>query len=541
MRKSTIVLRFIPALVIVCLMIVLISVSRSNDTSADTMRLSMHEGTVTVIGPSNMSQNISDNMEILSGNHIVTDLSSYAWINLDDTKLVKMDALSEIQITKDNKDLTVDVLSGKIFLDVSKHLKNDESLTICTSNTSVSIVGTSVEVSVYDGKTQILCLDGKIKGFAIDEKSGQNTPIEIAGGKIVSVENTGSGLNIESNTATKEDISGFAKLQIAQDPVLKKRIVNAMGTEGDIDLNEATASLQQDTIRQTAEVEANAKAEQAAINTTPSKEEASSDDSAKTPTPDIGENATPISAPVTIPPAPGAASPQNDDYDDDDDEEKIHIHAWVLVETQKEATCVEEGAVLYKCQTCLETKTDVVATIAHSFTEGSTTRIVEGESSYNCTEIEIGEYRYCSSCKQEIEVSRYQKYTSHDLHYEDQDTVHATCNSDTKITYHCRNQLDANRECTYNETRIIEDERPDHILGEEQSSSNPNHCKMQVCSVCDFTVYTEHVKGDEDTLPTTYNGTQYIKCKNCEKYAEYAWDESSGKYIFSDNWTASVP
>ena len=107
--------------------------------SAATIRLSKTSGTVSVSKSSGKSLTLMNNMRLYNGYHVTTK----AWINLDDTKLVKEDVSSEIEVRKSGKNLEVNICSGNVFFNVSEKLEEDESLNISTSTMIVGIRGTA--------------------------------------------------------------------------------------------------------------------------------------------------------------------------------------------------------------------------------------------------------------------------------------------------------------------------------------------------------------------------------------------------------------
>lgn len=62
-----------------------------NDTTAATIRLIRTEGTVAVSDDAWKEVPLLENLGLHSGYGVGTSPESYAWINLDDTKLTKMD------------------------------------------------------------------------------------------------------------------------------------------------------------------------------------------------------------------------------------------------------------------------------------------------------------------------------------------------------------------------------------------------------------------------------------------------------------------
>lgn len=115
------------------------------DTAAN-MQLSKTTGTVTVTNASARTLSVKENMRLYNGYTVETAAASYAWINLDNAKLVKLDACSKVEIRKSGKKLEVLLKSGSIYGDVSQPLESDESMNIRTSTAIVGIRGTKFQV-----------------------------------------------------------------------------------------------------------------------------------------------------------------------------------------------------------------------------------------------------------------------------------------------------------------------------------------------------------------------------------------------------------
>ena len=109
---------------------------------AATMHLRKIEGTVGVSDDGGQAVEPREELGLFSGYGVDTQSESYAWIDLDDVKLVKMDQDSEIGITKEDKQLEVEVKTGSLFFNVTQPLADDETMTIRTSTMAVGIRGT---------------------------------------------------------------------------------------------------------------------------------------------------------------------------------------------------------------------------------------------------------------------------------------------------------------------------------------------------------------------------------------------------------------
>ena len=402
-----------------------VPVQAAESVATGGMRLSKAQGTVAVFDTANKPQKAINNMKLPNGYNVATSAGSYAWISLDDTKLVKMDALSNVKVASTGKNYVVDVASGKAFLDVSKNLEKDESLIIRTPSVVASInKGTAAEIRVENGNATIVALDGKIDCVVIDMATGKLKSVEVLSGKMVEVKPTVYKTKVATKTAKKDDISGFSKLQIAQDSVLKDRIIKASGSKiGNISVAEAVTSASQDMTRQAAEVIAMAnksgKDVQSVINTV-----VGADISAKS-----------LESAVTV---ASSASGSGSTDSGSSTSKPVHTHSWDEGVDTKAATCVDNGIRTLTCTGCHQTKEETIPKLGHTFDDNYTH--VESERNtdgkvYNCEEINLVTYKRCKVCQSE-EVKKEKKYPVHVFGVE----YEGTSNGDGTITYRCQNR-----------------------------------------------------------------------------------------------------
>ena len=427
--------------IILSLLATTVPAQAAEGTAAQGMRLSKAQGIVAVFDSVNKPQKAISNMKLLSGNNIATSASSYAWINLDDTKLVKMDALSNVKVASTGKNHVVDVTLGKAFFDISKDLEKDESLIIRTAGVAASInKGTFAEISVENGNTTIVALDGKIDCVVADVATGKLKSVEALAGKKVEVKPTASGISVATKPAKKSDISGFSKLQIAQDSVLKDRIIKASGSKiGNISVVEAVTSVSQDMVSQATEVIAMAnesgKDVQSVINAMVGA--------------DISANTLENVGTVTqsAPSSATSSDSSNGSTDSGSSTSKpVHTHSWDEGEVTKAATCVENGIRTLTCTGCHQTKEETIPA-AHTF-DDSKTRVddVRDGIVYQCSEINKVTYKWCEVCQSYVKVKEENKYPNHVF-------VEVGRTEDGIIKYRCENRddligNDSDNQCT---------------------------------------------------------------------------------------------
>lgn len=153
---------------------------------ATTMWLTKTEGSVGVTDDSNAAVPVREQVGLYSGYGVDTAGESYAWINLDDVKLTKMDADSEIAIQKQDKALGIEVKKGSLFFHVTQPLSDDESMEIRTSTTVVGIRGTCGWVAVDEWEhLELYLLEGQAEYTFHNPETGESESITIAGSETV--------------------------------------------------------------------------------------------------------------------------------------------------------------------------------------------------------------------------------------------------------------------------------------------------------------------------------------------------------------------
>lgn len=148
----------------------LLTACGSGGNTAATMHLIKTEGTVSVDDARGKEVQPMENLGLFSGYALATEAESYGWINMDDTRLAKMDAQSQVDITKEDRLLELNVRSGNLFFNVTEPLEEDEAMNIRTSTMTVGIRGTCGWVEV--GDENLMCvylLRGKVECTVLGE------------------------------------------------------------------------------------------------------------------------------------------------------------------------------------------------------------------------------------------------------------------------------------------------------------------------------------------------------------------------------------
>lgn len=251
-KKQEYVRRAITALLTVCMLFCQAIPAMADEAKATTMRLSKTEGTVSVSNHNGKTISLIKEMKLYDGYHVKTEESSYAWIALDDTKAVKLDAVSEVEVQQKGKKLELLLNSGSLFFNVTAPLEEDEVLNIRTSTMVTGIRGTSGIVRVVDDMhTRIVILDGQAQCRVTDPVTGQIKEAVIPGGQTADLyvyekQHQGGKCDIIMHQAAEAEVDGFAALEIAKSPELQYRIKEASALEVDQVVRTAAQKLQQD-------------------------------------------------------------------------------------------------------------------------------------------------------------------------------------------------------------------------------------------------------------------------------------------------------
>ena len=167
-----------------------------------------------------------ENLHLFDGSIMATHEQSYAWMNLDSKRLVKLDQESQMEIRKNRKKLEIVMQYGSLFFNIEKPLEKDESLDIRTSSMMVGIRGTCGWVTVEDETLlHVYLLKGKVECSVFDKEGNVLASEILTAGQAARLALDG---DIASITVTKEfdiqDIPDFVMEEIEGNEELMKTI-----------------------------------------------------------------------------------------------------------------------------------------------------------------------------------------------------------------------------------------------------------------------------------------------------------------------------
>ncbi len=205
--------------------------------AASAVQLSRTEGTVAVTNSGGKALTQLADMRLYNGNHVATEAESYAWITLDSTKLHKLDAVSEMELRKNNKKLEVLLNKGNLFFNVTKPLEDQETLNIRTSTMVMGIRGTCGWVKVVDQyNTLVYVLEGTVWCTVTDPISGQSKTTALSGGEsarftVYDQERDGERCDIVPEKFIEADIDGFVLKELVGDGPMCEKIYQDSGLD----------------------------------------------------------------------------------------------------------------------------------------------------------------------------------------------------------------------------------------------------------------------------------------------------------------------
>ncbi|WP_026528314.1 InlB B-repeat-containing protein [Butyrivibrio sp. VCD2006] len=191
--------------------------------AASTIRMMNTEGTVEVVDSAGKELKVSNNMRLFTGNQISTAAKSYVYFNLDDTKAVKLDAVSEAEIRESGKKQEVLLVRGGLLLDVDKPLEATATLNVKTSNMIMGIRGTDVSAEIKSPKeVQITVYKGKVSVVVTNTQTNTTKEFTLEGGQsgIVKVKSqeeasdNDDSVTYESQGITEADIKAYVLAEL---------------------------------------------------------------------------------------------------------------------------------------------------------------------------------------------------------------------------------------------------------------------------------------------------------------------------------------
>ena len=266
--------KLLSVILILCLVFASAVPAFAADASGTGLELVKYKGkvTVTTSAGKNVELKSDKGTKLVSGYTVKTGAASYAYISLDQTQAVKMDASTTVTIDQNGKKLDINLVSGTLSYDVKAPLKKDQSTTVSTSNSITGIRGTFGLVRTFFDITLGRQISTTIlfEGHSKVSTLGNN-------GSVVSTKDVFASTLLESieNVAklsqlTKEDFAGFVAMELAENPALLNRVESALADSENpeaaaIDVREIAANAEEILAAEEKQAEEDAKALEAEL------------------------------------------------------------------------------------------------------------------------------------------------------------------------------------------------------------------------------------------------------------------------------------
>lgn len=209
---------FFPALLALCALLL-----SACGASASSMHLARAQSTVRVADGEGQTLEPKQNLALHSGYHVGTSPASYAWVDLDKVKLTKLDEDGELSIEQEGRSLRIELISGRLFFNVTEPLADDETMEICASSMTVGIRGTCGWVDASDAQHAALYL---LEGAVECTAGGQTAAVNAGEKAVLAADGT---LTVSPFTA--DEIPAFVIDELKGDAGLMGAILDASGID----------------------------------------------------------------------------------------------------------------------------------------------------------------------------------------------------------------------------------------------------------------------------------------------------------------------
>ncbi len=206
----------------------LIFTSCTSEVSASVVRLSETKGTVELYDENYELITQTQDMKIFDGYSLSTGDESYAFVDLDETKLVKFEEESLCAFNESGKNISLELKEGSMFFNVSKPLEDDETFDITTSTTVTSIRGTSGYIyAENDNISSISLFTGKVD-ITLNSDLEDDTVSITAGQKLSFNKENGT---VDISDIDLKDYGDFVLNSIAEDEDLLNEVESQTGID----------------------------------------------------------------------------------------------------------------------------------------------------------------------------------------------------------------------------------------------------------------------------------------------------------------------
>ena len=215
------------ALAAVVVVIVLICTLGKKEEAYRNIRVSEVTGTVVVNREGMENLAVYANMNLLSGDEIITEAGARVSLRLDDDKYVILDEQSKLTLhatgSAEDSKTTLHLEYGAVFSDIKNKLSNESGYEVVTPASTMSVRGTQFEIVYRGGQVKILTYEGAVY---VAPKGASEGRMVSAGQWDVVIETEDGTCRFEGETKsiTAEDVGLFVNEYLEEEGIVFEEI-----------------------------------------------------------------------------------------------------------------------------------------------------------------------------------------------------------------------------------------------------------------------------------------------------------------------------
>ena len=218
---------------VVIVAIVLICVLGKKEEAYRNIRVSEVIGTVTVKREGTESFEAYVNMNLMSGDEIVTEDHARLSLRLDDDKYVVLDENSKLTLhaagTEEDSKTTLKLEYGAVFSDIKNKLSETSGYEVVTPASTMSVRGTQFEVVCREGQVKVLTYEGAV--YVVPEGMKEGRTVSAGQWDMVIEAPDGTyGFDGETKTITAEDVGAFVSSYFEEAGIKMESIIEPIIT-----------------------------------------------------------------------------------------------------------------------------------------------------------------------------------------------------------------------------------------------------------------------------------------------------------------------
>lgn len=188
------------------------------------------DGTAYIVKSSGKKTEARAGVKLSAKESLQTAMGSYAFLGIDDDKVIKVDELSQINIVKKNNKLSVNIEEGSIMFEVKNKIPETCEMDLNASTMAMSIRGTAGVIGLRRIGDNIVSVaelvDGKVD-MTYNDIAGKGRSFTLWGGES-SLHKDGSD-TVERDLIDITEFPGFAAVELADNPELCEKMLEKSG------------------------------------------------------------------------------------------------------------------------------------------------------------------------------------------------------------------------------------------------------------------------------------------------------------------------